>query len=139
MTTMNGFLTSGENASWYSVGICNPSRRKIHHLDKKIMAVHQANELSQRLEGIPGVGPKIATALVASIADPKSFKSGRQMAAWIGLVPKQNSSGGKEKLWRHYEGWRSISAFVADDRFIVRNQAGQETWVNETALVGRAC
>ena len=73
-------------------------KAQIHHLDKKIMAVHQANELSQRLEAIPGVGPKIATALVASIADPKSFKSGRQMAAWIGLVPKQNSSGGKEKL-----------------------------------------
>lgn len=73
---------------------------KVHvrELDAKIMAAHRASELSQRLEAIPGVGPRIATALVASIADPKTFKSGRQMAAWIGLVPKQNSSGGKEKL-----------------------------------------
>jgi len=70
----------------------------IHELDAKIVASHRASELSQRLEEIPGVGPRIATALVASIADPKAFKSGRQMAAWIGLVPKQNSSGGKDKL-----------------------------------------
>ncbi len=70
----------------------------VRELDAKIMAAHRASELSQRLEAIPGVGPRIATALVASIADPKAFKSGRQMAAWIGLVPKQNSSGGKEKL-----------------------------------------
>lgn len=70
----------------------------IRVLDSKIMAAHRASELSQRLEAIPGVGPRIATALVASIADPKAFRSGRQMAAWIGLVPKQNSSGGREKL-----------------------------------------
>jgi transposase len=47
---------------------------------------------------IPGVGPALATALVASIADPKAFRSGRDFSAWIGLVPKQHSSGGKEKL-----------------------------------------
>ena len=48
--------------------------------------------------GIPGVGPLLASALVATIADPKAFKSGRNLAAWIGLVPRQNSSGGKERL-----------------------------------------
>ena len=47
---------------------------------------------------IPGVGPLLASALVASIADPATFKSGHNLAAWIGLVPKQNSSGGKERL-----------------------------------------
>jgi transposase len=47
---------------------------------------------------IPGVGPLLASALVATIADPKAFKSGRNLAAWIGLVPRQNSSGGKERL-----------------------------------------
>ncbi len=47
---------------------------------------------------IPGVGPLLASALVASIADPAIFKTGRDLAAWIGLVPKQNSSGGKERL-----------------------------------------
>jgi len=73
-------------------------KRQIRDFDAKIMAAHRDNELSRRLEEIPGVGPRVATALVASIADPKVFRSGRQMAAWIGLVPKQNSSGGKEKL-----------------------------------------
>ena len=48
--------------------------------------------------GIPGVGPVLATALVASVADPKAFRSGRDFSAWIGLVPKQNSSGGKDRL-----------------------------------------
>ena len=71
---------------------------QISNFDAKIMAAHRNNELSRRLEAIPGVGPRVATALVASIADPKAFRSGRQMAAWIGLVPKQNSSGGREKL-----------------------------------------
>ena len=47
---------------------------------------------------IPGVGPLLASALVATVADPKAFKSGRNLAAWIGLVPKQNSSGGKERF-----------------------------------------
>lgn len=73
-------------------------RRQAAELDAKIMACHRNNELSRRLQEIPGVGPRVATALVASIADPKSFRSGRQMAAWIGLVPKQNSSGGKDRL-----------------------------------------
>jgi transposase len=47
---------------------------------------------------IPGIGPLLASALVASVADPATFKTGRDLAAWIGLVPKQNSSGGKERL-----------------------------------------
>ena len=53
---------------------------------------------SQRLATIPGVGPVTASALAASIADPEVFKSGREMAAWIGLVPRQNSTGGKQGL-----------------------------------------
>lgn len=73
-------------------------KQQVRDFDVKIMTAHRDNELSRRLEAIPGVGPHVATALVASIADPKAFRSGRQMAAWIGLVPKQNSSGGKEKL-----------------------------------------
>ena len=73
-------------------------KRQALELDAKILATHRSNELSRRLEAIPGVGPCIATALIASIPDPKAFRSGRQMAAWIGLVPKQNSSGGKDRL-----------------------------------------
>ena len=66
--------------------------------DRRIVAWHRCNETSRRLDEIPGVGPALATALVASIADPKAFRSGRDFSAWIGLVPKQRSSGGKDKL-----------------------------------------
>ena len=54
--------------------------------------------MSRRLDGHSGVGPALATALVASVTDPKAFRSGRDFSAWIGLVPKQRSSGGKDKL-----------------------------------------
>jgi transposase len=69
---------------------------QILEFDRQIMIC--SHETSKRLDEIPGVGPALATALVASIADPKAFRSGRDFSAWIGLVPKQHSSGGKEKL-----------------------------------------
>jgi transposase len=71
---------------------------RILEFDRLIRAWHRSNEASRRLDQIPGVGPALATALVASIPDPKIFRSGRDFSAWIGLVPKQNSSGGKDKL-----------------------------------------
>jgi transposase len=73
-------------------------KAQILEFDRRIMAWHRSNEMSKRLDAIPGVGPALATALVASIANPRAFRSGRDFSAWIGLVPKQNSSGGKEKL-----------------------------------------
>ena len=73
-------------------------KAQILQFDRMIMAWHRSSEASRRLDDIPGVGPALATALVASIADPKVFRSGRDFSAWIGLVPKQNSSGGKDRL-----------------------------------------
>ncbi len=73
-------------------------KAQILNFDRQIMAWHRSNEASKRLDEIPGVGPALATALVASVADPKAFQSGRNFSAWIGLVPKQHSSGGKDKL-----------------------------------------
>ena len=73
-------------------------KRQILEADRRILAWHRSNELSRRLEAIPGVGPLIATALVASIPNPYAFGSARDVSAWIGLVPKQNSTGGKERL-----------------------------------------
>ncbi|MEO1282792.1 MAG: IS110 family transposase [Pseudomonadota bacterium] len=73
-------------------------KAQILEFDRRITAWHRSNELSRRLDDLPGVGPALATALVASVADPTAFKSGRDFSAWIGLVPKQYSSGGKEKL-----------------------------------------
>ncbi len=57
---------------------------------------HRSNETSKRLDEIPGVGPALATALVASVVDPKAFRSERDFSAWIGLVPKQHSSRGRD-------------------------------------------
>jgi transposase len=73
-------------------------KEQILEFDRRIMAWHRSNETSKRLDDIPGIGPALATALVASVADPKAFRSGRNFSAWIGLVPKQHSSGGKNKL-----------------------------------------
>ena len=73
-------------------------KAQVLEFDRRILAWHRSNETSKRLDEIPGVGPALATALVASIADPRAFRSGRDFSAWVGLVPKQNSSGGKERL-----------------------------------------
>src|SRR5688572_8612762 len=68
-------------------------KAQILEFDRMIRAWHRSNEVSRRLDEIPGIGPALATALVASVADPKAFRSGRDFSVWIGLVPKQNSSG----------------------------------------------
>jgi transposase len=73
-------------------------KKQILQFDRMILAWHRSNQTSKRLNCIPGVGPLLATALVASVGDPKSFRSGRSFSAWIGLVPKQHSSGGRERL-----------------------------------------
>jgi transposase len=73
-------------------------KKQILDFDRMILAWHRSNQTSKRLNCIPGVGPLLATALVASVADPQTFRSGRNFSAWIGLVPKQYSSGGRERL-----------------------------------------
>jgi transposase len=73
-------------------------KAQILEFDRMINAWHRSSETSKRLDEIPGVGPVLATALIASVADPKTFRSGRDFSAWIGLVPKQRSSGGRDKL-----------------------------------------
>jgi transposase len=70
----------------------------IGSLEKRIMTQHRADEASKRLRSIPGIGLIGATAIAATITDPKAFRSGRDFAAWIGLVPRQDSTGGKQKL-----------------------------------------
>ena len=82
------------------IGQLREVHEKISELDRKIHAWHRSNELSRRLETIPGIGPITASAITATVTDATLFKSGRQLAAWIGLVPRQNSSGGKDRLGR---------------------------------------
>ena len=73
---------------------------KIAELDREIVTRHRADEASRRLATIPGVGPIIASVIAAAVPDAGAFRSGRQFAAWLGLVPGQNSTGGKERLGR---------------------------------------
>lgn len=71
---------------------------RIEEVEKEIFGWAKTNDAARRLATIPGIGPVTAAAIAATVADPKNFKSGRQFAAWIGLVPRQNSSGGKDRL-----------------------------------------
>jgi transposase len=73
-------------------------KAQILEFDRMIRVWHRSSETSRRLEECPGVGPVLATAIVATVADPKVFRSGRNFSAWIGIVPKQHSSGGKHRL-----------------------------------------
>lgn len=66
--------------------------------DRQVLALARSTELGRRLMEVPGIGPLVASALVACVPDPSMFRCGRNMAAWMGLVPRQNSSGGKERL-----------------------------------------
>ena len=69
-------------------------------IETQISAWHKANEVCRRLSSVPGIGPLTATAIAATVPDPGVFKSGREFAAWLGLTPRQNSSGGKDRLGR---------------------------------------
>ncbi len=71
---------------------------QVHEIENQIVAWHRANESSRKLAKMPGIGPITASAMVASLDDAKSFKNDRQVSAWLGLVPKQNSTGGKTVL-----------------------------------------
>jgi transposase len=70
----------------------------IGSIEKRIIAQHRSDEASKRLRSIPGIGILGATAIAATVPDPKVFRSGRDFAAWIGIVPRQDSTGGKQKL-----------------------------------------
>ncbi|MBC2650166.1 IS110 family RNA-guided transposase [Novosphingobium aerophilum] len=79
-------------------GMIEGLSRQIRAIEIELLAWHRANAICRRLETIPGIGFITATALAATVGDAKVFRSGRQFAAWLGLVPKQHSSGGKERM-----------------------------------------
>jgi transposase len=116
-------------------------KEQILEFDRMIVAWHRSNETSRRLDAIPGVGPILATALVAGVADPKAFRSGRNFSAWIGLVPKQHSSGGKDRLGSiSKQGDRYLrSLFVAGALAVIRyakiHSTKHRPWL--TALLAR--
>jgi transposase len=113
---------------------------EIGALEKQIHAWHRSCEESRRLEEIPGVGPIVATALVAEVGDWKAFSSGRSLAAWIGLVPRQHSTGGKEKLGRiskqgnRHLRWLLVAGAMAVIRY-ARQHGTKRLWL--VRLMGR--
>jgi transposase len=113
---------------------------EIGTIDKRIHAWHRACEDSRRLEQIPGIGPIVATALVAEIGNWKQFRSGRNLAAWIGLVPKQHSTGGKERLGsitkqgNRYLRWLLVAGAMAVIRY-ARQHGTKRLWL--TRLIER--
>ena len=72
--------------------------KRLAYDDEKLIAMGQAHPACQRLQTIPGIGPVSATALIAAIGDVTQYKNGRQLAAWLGLVPREHSRGGKPRL-----------------------------------------
>ena len=74
---------------------------RVKQFDAQIVAISQAEPACQRLQAIPGIGPLTATALVAAVGDAAEFRSGRELSAWLGLVPRQYSTGGRPRLTRH--------------------------------------
>src|SRR5215472_3527271 len=107
---------------------------EVSSIDKRIHAWHRSCDQSRRLEEIPGIGPIVATALVAEIGDWGAFRSGRSLAAWIGLVPKQHSTGGKERLGsitkqgNRYLRWLLVVGAMAVIRY-ARQHGTKRLWL----------
>lgn len=111
--------------------------KRVREFDLRIDQVYRENEACRRVGKIRGVGPKTATAVVAAIGDGRDFDNGRHMAAWLGLVPRQHSSGDRTILMgiskRGDQHLRTL--LVHGARAVVRTAAGKtdrfSRWVNE--------
>jgi transposase len=109
---------------------------RIKSLEAELLAWHKTNEESRRLETIPGVGFLTASAIAATVTDASHFRSGREFAAWLGLTPRQNSSGGKERLGRVSkmgDGYLRSLLFVgatAVIRFARTKASVRSAWLN---------
>ena len=97
-TTNADLPAIAQQAMFSLVGQLKVLKQEIMKLDKQMAAWHKAHADSQRLATIPGIGAVTASAILAAIGSGTQFKSGREFAAWVGLVPRQSSSGGKERL-----------------------------------------
>ncbi len=114
----------------------------IGSIDKRIIVEHRSNQASKRLRSIPGIDILGATAIAATVTDPKVFRSGRDFAAWIGLVPRQDSTGGKQKLGpiskqgdRHLRRILVVGAHAVLKR--ARHQPEKYPWVTRLLVQGR--
>jgi transposase len=113
--------------------------RRIAAIDAEILAWHRANPISRRLAKIPGIGPLIASAIVATVPDATVFRSGREFAAWLGLVPRRRSTGGKQRMGRisrqgdHYI--RRLLIIGAQSALLRSKAVRESAWVQ--GLLGR--
>ena len=108
----------------------------IREVEKRLVAWHRADETSRRLATIPGVGPITASAISATVSDAKQFRSGREFAAWLGLVPRQKASGmknvlsGISKRGDKYIRRLLISGAVATVRYSRAKPTPERVWIN---------
>ena len=132
---MAGYPAGARYSRCAGAAVRAPSAAEIGSIDKSIMAWHRSCEASRRLEEIPGIGPIVATALVAEIGDWKAFGSGRSLAAWIGLVPKQHSTGGKDRLGsitkqgNRYLRWLLVVGAMAVIRYARKHGTQKRPWL----------
>lgn len=116
---------------------------RIKDIEDKILAWHRADAASRRLASVPGVGPITASAIAATVSDPSCFRSGREFAAWLGLVPRQNSSGGKQRLGgiskqgNRYLRRLLVIGATAVIRYARTKTAADSRWLNQ--LLDRRC
>jgi transposase len=115
--------------------------RRIKKLDARMVSLCRTNPTCRRLAKLPGVGPVVATAIVAAVNDGRQFRSGREMAAWIGLVPRQYTTGGKPRLGgigrraNHYLRRQMIHGARAVVSRLPKHADRRATWLQ--ALVAR--
>jgi transposase len=110
-------------------------KAQILEFDRRIMAWHRSNATSKRLDAIPGVGPALATALVASIADPNVFRSGRDFSAWAGAEAELER--GQGQAWQYQQAGRSLFAQPVHGRRARRDPLCQDPWHPASALAHR--
>ncbi|MBV9829751.1 MAG: IS110 family transposase, partial [Alphaproteobacteria bacterium] len=115
----------------------NDTTAKIRDIERRLVKWHRQSKVSRLLATVPGVGLMGASAIAATVSDPSLFRSGREFAAWLGMTPRQNSSGGKERLGRTSKrGDKYIrSLLVAGAVAVLRHRRNRTTkdaaWVRE--------
>ena len=108
-------------------------KAQIFEFDRLISAWHRSNETSMRLDEAPGIGPVLATALVATVADPKTFRFGRNFSAWIGMVPKHFERG-QEQARQDQQARGPLSAWPVRGRGARRHPLRRDPWHQTSAL-----
>ena len=110
-------------------------KAQILEFDRRIMAWHRSNETSRRLDAVPGIGPALATALVASVPDPKAFRSGRNFSAWIDWASSEAAlKRGQGQARQYHQARRSLSAQLVHRRCPRRDPLCQDQWHPASAL-----